>query len=401
MKINKAYRYEIKPNVQERIQLAKHAGSARFAYNWGLQQRIDLYEKDKKSTNAIEQHRRLNSLKKQEFSWMYEVSKCAPQEALRDLDRAFKHFYRGLKQGKSVGFPKFKKKGKHDSFRLTGTIKITSKTIQLPRLGQLRLKEQSQVKGEILSATVSRQADRWFVSLAVEEEIETPVPVQGENIGIDLGLTSFITTSEGMKVSPPKPLKKALKKLKRLSKKHSRKQPGSNNRKKSAFRLARQHRKVGNQRLDFLHKLSTDLAKTKPVIVVESLGIKEMIQQKGLSRHIGDVGWAGFIRMLEYKTQWYGSCLKKAPRYFASTKTCSTCGHIENKLALNIREWNCPCGAKHDRDINAAVNLLKLHTGSSPGIYACGDASVGEGRKPFSHASLKQEVMSGIFVHKL
>ena len=401
MKINRAYRYEIKPNIQMRILLAKHAGAARFAYNWGLKQRIDLYEKEKASTNAIEQHRLLNQLKIQEFPWMYEVSKCAPQEALRDLHRAFLNFYVGLKQGKQVGFPKFKKKGRHDSFRLTGTIKVNPKSIQLPRLGELPLKESTQVRGRILSATISRQADRWFVSLTVEEDINAPTPVQGEAIGIDLGLTSFITTSEGTKIPPPKPLNKALKKLKRLSKKHSRKKPGSNNRKKSAFRLARHHRKVSNKRLDFLHKLSTRLAKTKSVIVVEDLDVKELLRRKRLSRHIVDVGWTGFIRMLEYKTKWYGSSLKKAPRYFASTKTCSFCGHIEQKLALNIREWVCVCGKQHDRDQNAAVNLLKLHTGSSPEIYACGDASGGEGQKPFSHALLKQELTNGIFVHKL
>ena len=393
MKVHKAYRYEIKPNIEERIRCAKHAGAARFTYNWGLKQRIDFYEKDKTTTNAIEQHRVLNCLKAQEFPWMYEVSKCAPQEALRDLDRAFRNFFQGLKQGKKVGFPKFKKKGRHDSFRLTGTIKVESNTIQLPRLGKLRLKEFSQVNGKILSATVSREADRWFVSLSVEEEIEDPIPVQGNTIGIDLGLTSFVTTSEGVKVSAPKPLNKALKKLKRLSKQHSRKKAGSKNKRKSAFKLARHHRKIRNTRLDFQHKLSTQLAKTKSVIVVEDLSIKKMLQKKGLSRPISDAGWAQFISMLEYKTEWYGSLLKKAPPYFPSTKTCSGCEHVTEGLTLNTREWICTyCGEKHDRDVNAAQNLLKLHTGSSPGIYACGDASSGESQKLSSHASLKQEI---------
>jgi putative transposase len=402
MKTVKAYRYEIKPNVRERILLAKHAGAARFAYNWGLKQRIDFYEKDKTSTNAIEQHRVLNSLKTQEFPWMYEVSKCAPQEALRDLEKAFQNFYRGLKQGKQVGFPKFKKKGKRDSFRLTGTIKVNSRTVQLPRLGILRLKESTHVEGKILSATISREADRWYVSITLEEEIESPLPICGDPIGIDLGLTSFLTTSDGNKITPPKPLNKALKKLKRLSKKHSRKKLGSNNRKKSAFSLARHHRKIGNKRRDFLHKLSTTLTKTKSAIVVEDLDVKEMLQKKSLNRHIADVGWTGFIQMLEYKAKWYGSCLKKAPRYFASTKTCSSCGHIKEKLALHTRQWVCNCGVKHDRDINAAINLLKLHTGSSPGIYACEDTSgSGTGNWSTSHVSLKQEVTNGIFVHKL
>jgi putative transposase len=394
MQINKAYRYEIKLNIQDRISCAKHAGTSRFTYNWGLKQRIDLYEKDKTFTNAIEQHRVLNRLKTQEFPWMYEVSKCAPQEALRDLDRAFQNFYRGLKQGKPVGFPKFKRKGKHDSFRLTGTIKIDGNTIQLPRLGKLRLKETPVIiKGKVLSATVSRQADRWFVSLTVKEEVEAPICVQGKSVGIDLGLTSFLTTSEGIKISSPKPLNKALKKLKRLSRQHSRKQAGSKNRKKSAFKLARHHRKIGNKRLDFQHKLSTELAKTKSVIVVEDLSVKEMLQKKGLSRHISDMGWAQFIFMLEYKTKWYGSLLKKAPPYFPSTKRCSSCGHETEGLTLDIREWCCPhCGEKHDRDVNAAMNLLKLHTGSSPGIYACGDASNGESKKLSSYAPSKQEI---------
>lgn len=402
MKTNKAYRYEIKPNIEQRVLLAKHAGAARFAYNWGLKHRIDQYEKSKISTNAIEQHRLLNRLKTQEFPWMYEVSKCAPQEALRDLDRAFQHFYRGLKQNQPVGFPKFKKKGRHDSFRLTGSIKVYAQSIQLPRLGKLRLKEATQVQGKILSATVSREADRWFVSITVEVEIHSPSPIEGNPIGIDLGLSTFLTTSEGDKISPHKPLSKALQKLKKLSKKHSRKKLGSNNRKKSAFGLARHHRKIGNQRHDFLHKLSTNLAKTKSVIVIEDLSVKKMAQKRHLSRNIADAGWARFIQMLEYKSKWYGSCLKKAPRYFASTQICSTCGHRQGKLALNVREWTCTCGIRHDRDVNAALNLLKLHTESSSGIYACEDTSVGgTGNWSTSHVSLKQEVTNGIFVHKL
>jgi putative transposase len=162
MEVNCAYRYELKPNVAQRILLAKHAGTARFAYNWGLAQRKTLYEQDKKSTNAIEQHRLLNSLKATDFPWMYEVSKCAPQEALRDLDRAFKNFFRGIAQGVTTGFPSFKKKGDRDSFRLTGVIKFKGKSVQLPRLGFIRLKETPKIQGRILSATIIREADRWY-----------------------------------------------------------------------------------------------------------------------------------------------------------------------------------------------------------------------------------------------
>jgi putative transposase len=402
MKINKAYRYELKPNIQQRILLARHAGVARFTYNWALKQRIDLYEKSQTSTNAIEQHRLLNSLKATEFPWMYEVSKCAPQESLRDLDKAFAHFFRGCKQGKKIGFPKPKKKGMHDSFRLTGAIKVNSKSVQLPRLGNICVKEQTKIKGRILSVTLSRQADRWYASFAVEIEMEAPTPIKGSPIGIDLGLTSFISTSEGEKIASPKPLKKSLKKLRRLSKQHSRKEFGSKNRKKSSFKLARQHRKIGNQRIDFAHKLSTKLAKTKPTIVIEDLDVKEMLQEKKLSRQIADVSWSRFTRMLDYKTKWYGSQVVKAPRYLATSKICSFCQHKAETMPLHIREWKCICcGIEHDRDINAAKNLINYYTGSSPGIHACGDTSDGASQKLSSHVSLKQEVMNGIFVHKL
>ncbi len=175
MLVNKAYRYELKPNKRQLIFLKKHAGCARFAWNWGLAERKRIWEEEERSTNAIELHRKLNQLKKTDLPWMYEVSKCAPQEALRDLDRAFKNFFEGRAE-----YPKFKKKGIHDSFRLTGTIRVFPRHVQLPRLGKIRVKEDThKFKGRILSATVSREADRWYVSLAVEVEIPDPAPVEG------------------------------------------------------------------------------------------------------------------------------------------------------------------------------------------------------------------------------
>lgn len=378
MKVNLAYRYELKPNKENCEALAKHAGVARFAYNWGLRQRIDLYEKEKKSTNAIAQHKLLNSLKTTEFPWMYEVSKCAPQEALRNLDRSFGNFFKGIKSGKKVGFPQFKRKGVHDSFRLTGAIRIKEKSIQLPRLGEIRLKEKTKVKGRILSATISREADRWFVSIHVEEEREVPHPIENEATSLDMGLSCFGAFPNGAKLYAPKPLQKQLKRLKRASKKHSRKMKGSNNRKKSALKLARIHRKVSNIRKDFLHKESTKLAKTKSVIVLEDLDIKGMVQNCRWSRHIYDAGWGEFRRQLDYKSRWYGSRLVFAPRYFPSTKRCSCCHVINDKLSLSIRSWQCShCQTEHDRDVNAARNLMIWSTGSSPGINACGDTSCG------------------------
>jgi putative transposase len=402
MKRHRAFRYELKPNVNQKILLAKHAGAARFAYNWGLAQRIEMYEKNKKSTNAIEQHKLLNSLKVTHFPWMYEVSKCAMQEALRDLDKAYKNFFRGLKQTQKKGFPKFKKKSFHDSFRLTGTINLAEKAIQLPRLGKIRLKEKTQVEGKILSATISREADRWFVSLTVEQQHEIPQPNSGESVGVDVGLNCFAALSNGQKEFAPKPFEKRIKRLKRLSKQISRKQAKSKNHKKSALKLARHHRRTRNIRKDYLHKLSTCLAKTKSVIVIEDLDIKGMLKGP-LNRSIHDAGWGEFKRMLEYKTEWYGSKLVIAPRYYPSSKICSQCNFTAYKMPLSIREWQCPnCQCVHDRDINSAKNLLNFYTESSSGIYACRDPSGGgTGNWSTSYGSLKQELINGIFVHKL
>lgn len=186
------------------------------------------------------------------------------------------------------------------------------------------------------------------------------MPIQGEAIGIDVGLNHFAIMSDGTKIDAPKPLGKYLNRLKRLSKKHSRKQKNSKNRKKSVLALARLHRRIRNIRQDFLHQLSTTLAKTKSEIVIEDLNVQGMIQNKHLARHIADVSWGEFRRMLKYKTKWYGSKLILAPRFYSSSKTCSSCGYILNTLSLSIRTWDCPkCGTHHDRDINAAKNLLK------------------------------------------
>ena len=408
MLVRQAYRYELKPNNKQRTLLAKHAGCARFAYNWGLAQRKELYEKKKESTTAIEQHRQLNKLKKTEFPWMYEVSKCAPQEALRNLDRAFNNFYRGLKSGQKVGFPRFKRKGIHDSFRLTGSVHIFERSVILPRIGKVRTRESTDLKGHILSATVSKEADRWFVCFAVERQPkEYNRTIKDSTVGVDVGINSFCVFSDGTRIKPPTPLQYALRLLKRRSKQHSRKKIGSANRKKSALRLARLHRKIKNRRKDFLHKLSTQLAKTKSVIVVEDLNVQGMMQNRHLSRHIADSGWSQFLTMLTYKTKWYGSYILKAPKFYPSSKTCSVCGAVKPDLNLSERKFVCKiCGSIIDRDENAARNLEYLRTASSAGNYACGDTSGGgtprhKSGRSTSYVSKKQEAdtkfSSGIF----
>lgn len=386
MLIKQAFKYEVRPNNKQVGLLVKHCGVARFAWNWALARRIELYktmEGKERYTSAITQHRELNALKKTEFPWMYEVSKCAPQEALRDLDQAYANMFRRIRNHeKKIGRPKFKKKGTRDSFTLNGTIKVAGNSILLPRLGIIRTKESTaKLKGRILSATVSREADRWYCSLGVSCDRPNPQPIIGEIVGIDLGISCFGTVSNGVAIEElcsPKPLRKHIRKVQRYNRYLSRKQKGSKNRKKVQLKLARLYRRIKNTRRQFLSYESTKLAKTKSVICVEDLNVKGMMRNHRLARSIGDEGWGTFVRQLEYKAVWYGSRLLKVPRFEPTSKRCSACGSINQELTLSDRQWICKsCGALHDRDANAAHNIRAcgislLHTESSSEINACG-----------------------------
>jgi putative transposase len=280
--IHCAYKTELKLNNQQRTLCRKHAGCARFAYNWGLQQKIEEYEKTGKSPNAIALHQELNQLKRTHFPWMYEVSKCAPQEALRNLDQVFQNFYRRVRQGKPSGFPKFKsRKGGVGSFRLTGIIRVFENSIQLPRLGQLRLKEQGYLPPEsdavhILSVTVSEKAGRWFVSLQVQEEISV-LEHGGPVVGVDVGLHRLATVSDGATAENPRALQRYERKLRRVQRSLSRRQRGSKNRLKIKRLLQQIHVRIANIRNDAIHKLTSMLAKTKSVIGVEDLNVNGMM----------------------------------------------------------------------------------------------------------------------------
>ena len=379
MSVNRGYKYERKANNKERTRLAMFAGTARFAWNWGLAQRLKRYKENEgkdRYTDAMKQHQELNVLKQSEFAWMYHVSKCVPQEALRDLQKAFENFFADLKNRRETGskpqfgFPKFKKKGKcKDTFRLTGTIKVfpEDKLVQLPRLKKLRLKEKPVLppSANILSVTVSRTADRWYVSLTVTEEAQklpekccTPDTL----IGLDAGLTKFMALSNGLYVPRLKFLQQRLRQLRRLSKAHSRKKKGSNNRKKSAMKLARFHRKVANTRNDFHHKLSTCLVKSHDVIVIEDLHIKGLITNKKLSSYWADHAHGELQRMLTYKGKKYGTTLIKADRWFPSSQLCSNCLLPHKYLTLQDRTFTCAfCGQSLDRDTNASINLEQYY----------------------------------------
>lgn len=358
MKIQRGYKTELNLNNVQRTNCVKHAGAARFTYNWGLNQKKMAMENKTKIPNAIELHRRLNKLKKSELPWLYETSKCSPQEALRNLDRAMTNFFE-----KRAKFPKFKsKKNGIGGFRLTGTIKVSDTHVQLPRLGVLKLKERGYLPtdAKMLSATVSERAGRWFVSILVEEDQPEYIGQKDEHdvVGVDLGIKTLATVSDGQVFQNPKPLKAKLRKLQRLGREVSRKQKGSQNRKKAASRLARLYYRISNVRRDVLHKITTALVKTKRVVGIEDLNVSGMMRNRCLAQAIADLGLGEWRRQLEYKGKWYSCLIVPVDRFFPSSKTCSVCGEINENLTLADREWDCGgCGTHHDRDHNASVNL--------------------------------------------
>jgi putative transposase len=406
MQVTRAYKTELALNDKQVTACKRHAGAARWAYNWGLARRQAEYQATRKSLNAMELHRELNALKKTDLPWMYQVSKCAPQEALRNLDSAFSHFFRRCqlkKEGKlrgKVGYPQFKsKKQGLGSFRLTGSIIVFPDAIQLPRLGRLRLKERDYlpVAGvKVLSATVSEQAGHWYVSVQGEQEQTVPEN-SGPVVGVDLGVKALATFSDGTVIPNPRHFKRRLKKLKRLHRVVSRRTKGGKNRRKAAKRLAKLYRKVSNQRQNTLHQVTTMLAKTKQVIVIEDLNVSGMLKNHHPAQAIADVCSYEFKRQLLYKAAWYGSRVILASRWEPSSKTCSGCGWLKEDLTLADRTFPCEqCGLVLDRDLNAALNLAKLAASSADTLNACGGESAGPSRKKRAKlSSVKQEPDAG------
>ncbi len=293
-----AFRYELDPSNRQRTQLARHAGCARFVYNWGLARRIEQHQKTGISPDAEELHRELDRLKSTAFPWMHGISRCVPKESLRDLEAAFRRFLvlraTAKTRWRRRGFPRFKVKNSgRDSFRLTGSISVANRWVRLPFLGSLRTKESvGKLRGRILSGTVAREADRWFVALLVEGEVAQAPARSGSPVGVDVGITDFaVISDEQDPIAGPKAVATSLRKQKRLARAVSRKTLGSKNQQKASLRLARHHRRVANVRRDFLHKLSTRLTRDKAAIVVEDLTIGRMLSNRSLARRVGDAGW--------------------------------------------------------------------------------------------------------------
>jgi putative transposase len=401
--IQRAYKTELDLNNQQITACKQHAGAARWAFNWGLQRKQESYRRVGKSPSAMDLHRELNALKKTAVPWLYTVSKCAPQEALRNLDTAFAHFFRRAqrkKQGKfkgTVGYPQRKtRKMGLGGFRLTGSIGVFADAIQLPRLGRLPLKERGYLPtdAKVLSATVSEQAGHWYVSVLVTVEQEHIAPMNtGPIVGVDLGVKTLATLSDGTTEPNPRHLKQQLKRLKRCQRAVSRKQQGSRNRRTAVQRLARLHRRVACQRANTLHQLTSRLAKTKSVVVIEDLNVAGMLKNHHLAQAIGDVGFGEFRRQLTYKAGWYGCQVVVVSRWEPSSKTCSGCGWVDDDLTLADRTFRCErCGLVLDRDLNAAINLAHLAGSSSERQNACGADGAGQHLAALVQpSSMKQE----------
>lgn len=391
-----AHKIALAPNDKQVTYFAKAAGTARFAYNWALaewQYQYEAWKADDSLSKPSQMtlRRQLNAIKHEQFPWMLEVTKNAPQMAIIQLGEAFKNFFSGRAK-----YPQFRKKGVHDRFTLTNDqFSLDGSRIRIPHLGWVRMRESLRFIGKIMSATVSRVADRWFVSITVDTPDLSHLP-KAENqgaVGVDLGVSALATLSTGEPPIPgPKAHKVLLKRQQRLSRSLSRKRQGSQNRKKVKAKLARLHARIGNIRKDALHKLTTDLTRRFHTIGIEDLNVKGMVTNRHLARSVADMGFFEFRRQLEYKAQMRGGVVLPADRWFASSKTCSCCGHKQAYLPLSVRRWSCSgCGTEHDRDLNAAINLKNLAVSST--VSACGEESSGFGRKTGTKlASTKQEV---------
>jgi putative transposase len=359
--MNKAYKFRVYPDEKQIELIEKTFGCARFVYNHFLEQRIQLFKEKGESTNYTKQQNQLPKMK-ENLKWLKEVDSTSLQMSLRNLDKAFKNFFRD----KKIGFPKFKSKKSNDkSYTINyvnSNIEVKKNRIKLPKLKWISAKVHRFVEGRIINATISKTpTNKYYVSIIVDIKSIEKLPKKNTEIGIDLGLTDFAVFSNNKKVKSPKHLKKSINKLKREQRRLSRKQKYSNNWYKQKQKLAKVHEKVKNQREDFLHKLSKEIINENQVIVLEDLKVKKMIKNKQLSQEIADASWYKFYNYLEYKAKWYGRAVYKIDQWFPSSKTCSYCGHVVEKMPLNIRKWDCPsCNKKGiDRDINASINILK------------------------------------------
>lgn len=350
-----SHKIRLYPNKEQEVFLKKSCGVARFAYNWGLAEWQNQYKNGEKP-NYLKLKKQFNGIKRADFPFTCEVSKCCTETAFANLGKAYKNFFT-----KRTKYPKFKKKGMHDSFGLDNLkFHIEGNHIKLAKMKPMRMAEEFRFEGKIMSGTVFRVADKWYISIAVDVQKDMTLPKTGKYVGVDLGVKDIAITSDGYKFANPRWINKSEKKLKRLNRELARRQRASKRRERTRLLLARQFDRVANQRKDWLHKITTFLVRNYDVISLEDLNVRGMVKNHNLAKAITNVALGEFNRQIEYKAQMYRKQIYRADRFFPSSKTCSVCGCIQDKMPLNVREWTCPeCRAHHDRDINAATNLLR------------------------------------------
>ena len=348
----RAYKYRISPTNSQKELIAKHIGSSRFVYNLALETKNAVYIGSKHNFSPFDLIKQLPELKK-ECEWLKEVNSQSLQQSIQNMDIAFKKFFKG------AGFPKFKSKRKgKQSFSIPQNVIIENNLLIIPKFKEgIDIVLHREIKGTIKSATISvTPTGKYFASILVDTNTEIPIkaPIkENTTIGIDLGIKDFAITSEGEVFKNPKNLRKAQGKLKYLQRKYSK-----NKGKRTKQRLALLHEKIVNKRKDFLHKTSTKLIRENQTIALEDLAVSNMVKNHNLAQAINDVSWSTFVSMLEYKSDWHGKNILRIGRFAPSSKTCSCCGHINKRLTLSDREWNCPkCGEVVSRDLNAAINI--------------------------------------------
>lgn len=360
-----SYKFRIYPDRGQIQQIQKTFGCCRFVWNYYLSKRKEVYEQSNKTFGYNDCAGDLTRLKKS-LEWLQDADATALQSSLRDLDVAYQSFFRHVQQGEKWGYPKFKSKHNHrqryKSKCVGKNIRVFRKAIQLPKLGKVKCRISKEVKGRVLSATISKNpSGKYFVSLCCTDVEMLALPITESAVGLDMGIKSFAISSDGTEYPNHKFLSKCEKKLARLHRQLSRKTKESNRREKARKRVAKLYEHIGNQRRDMLHKLSTSLIRQNDVVCIEHLTPKNMVQNHRLAKAIADASWGEFRRQLTYKSKWYGRQLIVIDRFYPSSQICSACGvRWAGVKDLSVREWACPeCGTAHDRDRNAAKNILE------------------------------------------